>query len=119
MQIATIALFAAGLITFSHLTWIEFHRDNPVVMNDVRVLTQDGDTFRMDVRNPRSQTRDQFLVRFCSEVTSEIRPGVTLTLLQYREDLHNHCFEVDRSDEGYILLRRPDHVPELTAFDWR
>lgn len=117
VQVSTIALFAASLITFAHLTVREFHRENPVQLRDVRVLSRSGDTFRMDVRNPRTQERDQFTVRFCSEVTREIQPGITFVLLQYREDMHNQCFEVDRSDEGYVLLRRENNEPVLTAFD--
>ncbi len=116
VEYVSVALAAANLVMFAQLTMAEFSRPDPIRMQNVRVLSRKGDTFLMDVNNPAALRRDQFSVRFCTEVTPEIQPGVTLTLLQYREDLHNRCFEVDRPDEGYTLLRR-NNEPVLTAFD--
>lgn len=105
-----LAIVNCGMM--AHLTWREFHREDLISLHNVAVI--DNPTplgFHMETND------NVFYASFCqdSDLTPEIRPGVTLILLRYREDRHNHCFEVNRPDEGYILLRSENGNPVLTS----
>lgn len=94
-----------------------YGRSERITLKNVHVLAQTSpDTFTMEVQAKPGEWHS-FMAHFCedSQLTPEIRPGVTLLLMVYSEDRHQHCFDV-RQPNGYVLWRDDRNVPILSNF---
>lgn len=113
---------ALNLFGIGTTTWIlidRFARPDRVTLENVHVLSQLGtNEFTMEVQSkPGNGDWRRFAATFCpdSYITPEIRPGVTLLVLAYKEDAHLGCFDV-RQPNGYVLWRDEHNAPIISSF---
>lgn len=118
-KLGTMVLVLAAFTLALNLWMIlgRYGRSERITLKNVHVLAQtDPDTFTMEVQSQPGEWYP-FMAHFCqdSNITPEIRPGVTLLLMVYSEDQHEHCFDV-RQPNGYVLWRDDHNVPILSNF---
>ena len=119
-KIALIAVISVGFSLVYDLWAItaRFGRSERITLENIRVLQQtDPQTFTMAVQAEKNGAWHNFTAHFCddSNITPEIRPGVTLLLMVYEEDQHLHCFDV-RQPNGYTLWRNEHNEPIISDF---
>lgn len=90
-----------------------------IEMQDVHILQQyDANTFQADVAMSSGQ-RTEFVLNFCpsSNVTPEIKPGVSMHIWYMEDRIHGDCFDVSPGDDrGYELRRDHDRKPILGSW---
>jgi hypothetical protein len=115
-RVAALCVVFFGIAAVS--SWQEITGSSWDMYKNVHVLQRfDTYNFQMEVQDPDTKQWNPFGVTFCQdyEPTSEIQPGVTLTLLKGEYDHRQHCFEVAPKNFGYTILRGDHNVPIVTA----